>query len=549
MTAPLQRSDLGLAVLASAGAALFFSSLGTLWPLARTDLTVPPWALEERARSFLAARGEDLSGFAAASALDVDTEVLDYVEEAFGFDQAQRWIEDGLPIVLYHVDLKRAGDPDDRTVTLHPTGGVLGWSRRVQEDEPGARIAADEARRLARRSLTDGLRLDPSAWQETSQAIQERPKRRAHAFAFERVVSSTPELREHAVVLLAGDEVVSAARYVEVPGPAKRAARAAEAGGRALQAIGFIFAAIAATVAFSIFLLRLRAGTVELGRAGRWIAVLAITQMGALLLQSARIFEAWEPLWPRWVSTLQYVLQSAAGLSWVLVILLAFIAAGDALDRESGAGRSTSLWELARGRFGSAQVGRASLRGFLVGLLCGGVLAGSVLALQAVAGARVSIQPRGFFFYGLNAASPSLSTLLFFLNVALAEELGYRFFAGPWILSLTRRRWAAILLPALLYGLTHTRLDFLPPAEPFWGRAVVMTLVGCVWGWAFFRYDALTVVLSHYTADLFIFNWPRLGSGAATPTLVAAMTVLVPLVPAVCWGARSLLGRVRRRER
>jgi hypothetical protein len=53
----------------------------------------------------------------------------------------------------------------------------------------------------------------------------------------------------------------------------------------------------------------------------------------------------------------------------------------------------------------------------------------------------------------------------------------------------------------------------LPPAEPFWARALVMTLVGCVWGWAFLRYDALTVVVSHLTADLFIFNWPRLASG------------------------------------
>jgi len=115
---------------------------------------------------------------------------------------------------------------------------------------------------------------------------------------------------------------------------------------------------------------------------------------------------------------------------------------------------------------------------------------------------------------------------------------------GTWILSLTKRRWAAILVPAILYGLTHTRMDFLPPADPFWGRALVMTLVGCVWGWAFLRYDALTVVLSHYTADLFIFNWPRLGSGQTGPMAGAALTILVPLIPAACfWISKLSRGR------
>ena len=90
-------------------------------------------------------------------------------------------------------------------------------------------------------------------------------------------------------------------------------------------------------------------------------------------------------------------------------------------------------------------------------------------------------------------------------------------------------------------------MDFLPPAEPFWGRAVVMTLVGCVWGWAFLRYDALTVVLSHYTADLFVFNWPRLASGEAGPVTGASLTLLVPLIPAACFwiGGRFPKGRLR----
>ncbi len=78
---------------------------------------------------------------------------------------------------------------------------------------------------------------------------------------------------------------------------------------------------------------------------------------------------------------------------------------------------------------------------------------------------------------------------------------------------------------------------------------MVFTLVGCVWGWAFFRYDALTVVLSHYTADLFIFNWPRLGSGDPLLVAQAAATVAVPLLPAVLWWISLTFRRRQPRSR
>jgi hypothetical protein len=229
------------------------------------------------------------------------------------------------------------------------------------------------------------------------------------------------------------------------------------------------------------------------------------------------------------------------------LVLLALIGAGDALDRSRGADRGASLWTLLAGRVTDPAVGLASFRGVMIGLVCGGVMTFAVLAL-GLGGATVSLQPRGFFFYALNSASPALSTLLFFLNVALLEELGYRFFAGTWLLERTGRRWVAIVLPAIVYGLTHTRLDFLPVAEPWWGRALVLTLVGCVWGWAFLRFGALAVVLSHWTADLFIFNWPRLAADDPAIVTAAALTVAVPAVPALLAAIAAGIRRARGRR-
>jgi hypothetical protein len=258
------------------------------------------------------------------------------------------------------------------------------------------------------------------------------------------------------------------------------------------------------------------------------------------------LLAGWDPLWPRWVATVADLAWRSQQSAWMFVVLFALVAAGDALDRAGvarGDGpRGATLWALGRGSVADPAVGLASARGFAIGLVCGGVMAAAVAALVALGG-YASVQPRGFFFYGLNASAPSFATLAFFVNIALLEELGYRFFAGRWLLDVTRRRWVAVLVPAAVYGLTHTGLSFLPPAEPFWGRAVVMTLVGCVWGWAFLRYDALTVVTSHLTADLFIFNWPRLASTHLDVRLAAAATVAAPLLPALVAGVAALARR------
>lgn len=525
--------------VAAVAGALFFLSLGRLWPLADTDLTVAPALARVRAESASRALGIGDPGrpgsrYAAATRIAVDEGALDYVERMFGRDAAQRLVRDGASLVSHEALFKRHGDPDGIAVATDGAGRVVGWSRGVQDDAAGAHLGVDSARALANVALARGLRITlGGAWQETGASRRERPARVDHTFTFERVVSAAPELRERAVVVVSGDVATAARRWLVVPAAGERAARVRDAPVRALQTVGFALLALGALGAIAVFLLRLRDGTARLARAAYWSAIVFACAFLTNTFAPYDLVASWDPLWQRWIATLVRLGALAQDLTWMFVVLFALIAAGDAVDRETGAGRGETLWRLGRGQFADAGVGIASARGFAIGLVCGGVLTATVLLLERVAGGYAALQPRGFFFYALNSSAPSIATLLFFSNVALLEELGYRFFAGSWLLAASRRRWIAIVLPAAVYGLTHTGLDFLPPAEPFWGRAVAMTLVGCVWGWALLRYDALTVVLSHLTSDLFIFNWPRLASAHADVRWAALATVSAPLVPAL----------------
>jgi hypothetical protein len=248
-------------------------------------------------------------------------------------------------------------------------------------------------------------------------------------------------------------------------------------------------------------------------------------------LQGPSLFMEWDPLWPRWVSWLQSMLYRSIINLAILFLVLVVIAAGDALDREDQGKYGEGLRLIGSGRFFHPVVGLDCARGFGLGLICGAVLTIGGYFPQLFGIGHVSIQPRGFFFYALNADSPAFATIFFFLGIALIEEGGYRYFGGQWLDRVTRRRWLAILAPGLVYGISHTVLPFLPPADPFWARPLVMTLVGCVWGWGFFRFGALAVIVSHFTADLFIFNWPRLASGEIQFVVIAVITIAVPLIP------------------
>ena len=600
------RADRWLWPLALACGLAFFLALGRLWPLAAGDLTRPRAQLVRAADSVLAARGlltRELArpggggaAYRRATQLDTDEPALEYVERTYGRDAAQALGRAGAGLAAYDVLLKRPGDPDGLAVRLDPFGRVLGWSSGVQDDRTGARITVDSTRTLAHTALAAlGVQSPPASvgpnangappavaatasaaapgalaavwasarWVERGAASRERPRRADHTFTYERVLDAPGDLRERAVATVSGDVVTGARRTLVVPARGARAARARQAPVQALQTAGFTLVVAGVIGALAVFLQRLRDGTARLGRAAFWSAVVFACAFLTNALADYALLDAWDPLWPRPVAVLADLAWRAQGTAWTFVVLFALIAAGDALDRGQmpngptpggpapGAvdgPRGATLWALGRGRLMDPAVGLASLRGFAVGLVCGGVMAGAVALLTATTNAFAAVQPRGFFFYALNSAAPSVATLAFFVNVALLEELGYRFFAGQWLLGVTRRPWVAVLVPALVYGLTHTGLGFLPPAEPFWGRALVMTLVGCVWGWAFLRYYALTVVASHLTADLFIFNWPRLASAHPEVRLAALATVAAPLVPALAAGAAALARRSRARR-
>ena len=526
--------------LSSLAGIWFFYSLNSIWPLADVSLHIPSSQLESQARAFLIENGFEMTGYHTSSRLRVESDVMDYLEARLSQEAVQEVIRNTGPLIRYQVFFKKRGEPRIYSIAIHPGGQITGWNSGWREEKEGAFLDPDRARTIGEQSAQNGLKLDISDWLAKGATSRDLPNRRRHVFTYERLALNEPELRERLQIIVEGEIVAGAIRSLIVPESARLEARADEAPRQTLQLIGFVLLGLAGIAALAVFLLMLQQGKVRLKQAA-WIASITfILGMSAQFLQDTALFLEWDPLWPRYTSLFQSLFTRSALYLQIFLLVLVLIAAGDALDRESGAERGNSFWFLAKGRLFHHDVARDCGLGFMLGLICGAVLTLGGYWPVLFSESYVSIQPRGFFFYVFNASSPTLATLCFFLGIALIEEGGYRYFAGTWLMKLTKKPWIAIVVPGIIYGLTHTALPFLPPAEPFWARPLVLTLVGCVWGWGYLRFGALTVIISHFTADLFIFNWPRLASGEIHLQIAAVFTILVPLIP--------VLGLMRRRQ-
>ncbi|MBI5033945.1 MAG: CPBP family intramembrane metalloprotease [Chloroflexi bacterium] len=89
-------------------------------------------------------------------------------------------------------------------------------------------------------------------------------------------------------------------------------------------------------------------------------------------------------------------------------------------------------------------------------------------------------------------------------GAGIAEETTYRLVALSFVWAMTRRRWLAIFISALLFAAYHlSPLDGL--YLKFWqfpiSQFVSTVFIGMVWGYVFTRRDYETSVLSHTLSD------------------------------------------------
>ena len=112
-------------------------------------------------------------------------------------------------------------------VHLNADGTLGGVSHQLPEARPGATLAEPDARKLAQAELTRKWQIDPARLVEVSATSAKRPKRLDWTFVYrDPAITTLGAGQARFNVTLAGDEVVSAYRFVFVPEDWERSDRA-----------------------------------------------------------------------------------------------------------------------------------------------------------------------------------------------------------------------------------------------------------------------------------------------------------------------------------
>ncbi len=219
----------------------------------------------------------------------------------------------------------------------------------------------------------------------------------------------------------------------------------------------------------------------------------------------------------------------------VLVALSAYFAfvAGHRLWVRKG----WNPWPTWRDAEFGGHVHTAMVRGYLICLFILGVQ--QVLFFVAMEGFDVWAvsDPADSVF---NMTYPALFPLMAWA-AAISEEAVYRLFGIALFWKLTRSKFLAVLIPSMIWAMSHTQY----PIYPVYTRFVEVTIIGLIFGYMFLKYGFLTAMFAHAAMDSILMGLSLMYMGQPSQVLAGAAYLLVPAL--VGWLLSWLHRRFKRR--
>lgn len=515
------------------------------FPVAQIDFQVRQAGAETIARRFLQSQGFAPEGWLTAIGFRTRPEALNYIERQAGLATLNDLARREVSVWYWQIRYFRPLETEEWQVRVDPTGRLVGFWHRLPEDAPGATLPEETAQRLATRFLQEVWGTPLERYRLVESRAEERPRRRDYTFTWERQDFRVAEATYRLVVGLTGDRLGALDEFLKVPEAWLRAQQAEQNRGTVLAGLG--------SVLYLALIIAMLGVLVQAARSGE-----AAWRFGLLLGASVAVIGLLAGLnglplvlldYPTTVDLPGYLVQRLTGIvisqiGLGLLVLLAAVS-GRHLARLVGL---QPLPDQVLSRRGLAS--RPLVRSLLLGYALAGASLGYVVLFYFL----------GLRFFGvwspvevpyddiMSTLVPALYPLTVGVSAALAEEFSFRLFAVPALLILFRRlslptgfaTAGAVLLPAALWASLHSTY----PQQPFYIRAVELTVVGAVDGLVFLRYGIWTTVFAHYIYNatvvgaLFLLSGNLYLQGSAVLVMGLPLALLLPALGRWRQGAR-----------
>ena len=531
--------EIGITILGFIGLGVFLLFYGRVFPSAAIDLNLSRDEIHQRAESYLQAEGYDVQGYKSAVGFDQDQWGSYYLQHTLGVQESNRLIRvDGLPIWYWHARWFRPSQKEEFSVFLQPDGEIIGFSRSIPEEMPGAAISQDLAHALALDYLTQDRGWPVVEWEQVVASSEERPNGRTdHHFEWRRRDFDVGSSELRLMVDVQGDRVHRYDFWLKVPEAFQRdfleqRNRASFVNSLSFT-IGFFGFAVAALGAYLIAVWRgvtsWRTGLLPALAVGL-VSVLAGLNELNLYQISYPTTEDYALFW------LERLINLAIWAGYNVALVLILWAGGQQLSKR--------VWRrqnkiLARSEERWITLARSGWRGLMVGGMMAGYLVLFYLVATRLFGGWTPLDSpdTGLFATPL----PFLAPLKIGLLPAMDEELVYRLVGISLILALTRRRWLALLVPGMLWGFAH--LSYV--RDPFYLRGIELAIAGVfLLGLVFLRFDLITTIVAHFAYNAGLTALPLLRSGESYfvfSGLIVIAAMLIPVVPGALVGLRLRL--------
>ncbi len=523
---------LGALAVAGIGVALLLAEAG--FPIVSVDFRLLGPDAQAAAAQFLRQRGVDPDDYVQSVTFEIDAAARNYIERLEGLDTLNATGR-SRSIWYWQVRFFQPLQAEEYSVRVDPSGPIVGFQRTLPEAEPGGEPAEAEARRTAEAMLQD-FGFEPAELDPVSAAVERRPNRLDHTFVWEKPGAEIVDATYRVRVTVQGVDAGGLTQFFKIPEDWRREQAQEFNRGVVLFGLGRTATVALLFATGALFIVGFQRGLIAWRFSLPAAALLALVALFAGLNALPLLLADF----PTTQSLLGYLTPAVLGaIGGGLVAGLGIVVAG-----------VVGVWLYRRalphlpspesyGRLGGLAT-RGVAKAVTAGYLLTGLWLGYVALFYAAGVNYLGFwnPPEVPYRDIMSTFAPIAFPITAGASAAIGEEFLFRMLAVPLVLLTGRRLFRgmrygnalslglALLLPAVMWGSLHATW----PQQPFYIRAIEVSIAGIASAAILLRYGILATLVNHYVSNAAVVGALFLLSGNASLQAPAAVAVALPLL-------------------
>lgn len=487
----------------------------------------------DHARDFLIGRHFELKDYTESAVFSSDTRGSWYLQQELGVERTAALAKDSIDIwywsTRYFIPLQKL----EYRVRIDATGQITGFSREVEEEAEGPRLAADAARPLAEAFITGPMGMSLEDWEHVETTSYDRPNRRDHTFEWELIGFKASDAPYRMQVEIQGAEVSSFHRYLKVPQEWRREFTKQRSQNDLFQNIANFLSFLLIIAIFVHFYRNIRGGQVP-WKTALWLGgILAAAHFIMGMNSIPLTMQGYDTTNSYGAFIGLMILGSVMQGLWQGMLLILLVGGGEYLYRMDHPFKLSLMGIFTRRGIRTKEF----LQATVVGYLMAGFHVGLVVLFYVI-GYDLGVWAPHDIEYS-NAVStwmPWIYPLAISMGAALLEEFWFRLFGISFLKRFLKSTALAVIIPAFIWGFLHSSY----PQMPGYVRGIEVGIIGIVAGIIMLRFGIWATLTWHFVIDavfigLFLFQSSNVYywisglivcSGLAIPAIIAIVVYL-----------------------